>query len=218
MTAYLIVIVVGYVIGAIPVGLIAGKLIKGIDIRERGSGKLGATNVLRTIGRPAAAVVLLLDMGKGASAVLIARIVSDSVGAQPAGALAALVGHNWPVFTGFKGGRGTATGLGGLLLMAPWVGLAVAVAGVSTLVVSRYVSLGSLVGAVVGGLTLGILSVIGVEPIEYIYYATIGAFLIIFSHKDNVGRLLAGTERKLGEPAEPLSGAAGRAEKSGKGA
>lgn len=217
MIAYPIAIIVGYVIGAIPVGLLIGRLTKGVDIRQHGSGKIGTTNVLRTVGRPAAILVLLLDMGKGVSAVVIARIISDSVGVDPVAALAVLIGHNWPIFTGFRGGRGTAPGLGGLLILSPWAGLAAIVTGLPALIKSRYVSLGSLVGAAVGGLTLVVLSAVGVEPLPYMSFGIVAASTVILSHRDNIGRILHGTERKLGAPAEVLNNATIHVEKGGRG-
>ena len=112
MTDYLIPITVGYVLGSVPFGLIAAWAFKRVDIRDFGSGRTGMTNVLRTVGAPAAAIVLVLDMGKGLAAVMVARLLGDSHGAEVTAALAAMVGHNWPVFIGFKGGRGTAPRMG----------------------------------------------------------------------------------------------------------
>ena len=105
----------------------------------------------RTVGRPAAALVLLLDMGKGVLSVVIARVVSDTAGVESAAALAALAGHNWPVFLAFRGGRGTATGWGSLLILSPISGLAAAVVGVPLVATTRYVSLGSIAAGAAGG-------------------------------------------------------------------
>ena len=201
---YLVAIIVGYLIGAFPVGLLLARLVRGVDIREHGSGKLGSTNVLRTVGRPAALLVLLLDMGKTVGAVLIVRAISAPAAAELTVALAVLVGHNWPVFTGFKGGRGTAPGLGGLIILSPWATLSALALGVPSLLISRYVSLGSLVGAVSGGLTIFALGVVGVSPLEHGIYGLVGALFIVFSHRDNIARIVTRTERKLGAPVETV--------------
>lgn len=111
--SYLFLILVGYLLGSLPFGLMAGRLVKGVDVRDFGSGSTGSTNVQRTVGTPAAVVVLLLDTAKSVLAVLLARLFSDAPGVEVAAALAAIAGHNWPVFIGFKGGRGIAPGVGG---------------------------------------------------------------------------------------------------------
>ncbi len=201
---YVLTALIGYIVGAVPVGLIVAKAIKRIDIREYGSGKIGTTNVLRTVGRPAAVLVLMLDIGKTVGVVLVIRAFSDSTGAEAAVAFAVLIGHNWPIFTRFKGGRGTAPGLGGIIAFSPWATLATILLGLPALLLSRYVSLGSLVGAVVGGLTLLVLGILGINPIEYGFFGLIGGSIVVFSHRDNIGRIIAGTERKLGNRVEPV--------------
>ena len=134
MIDYLILIPVCYLLGSIPFGLIAGRLFKRIDVRDHGSGSTGMTNVIRTVGYPVGAFVLLLDMGKGVGAVALARYgLNAPEAAQAAAALAAIAGHNWPVFIGFRGGRGTATGWGALLLIWPIAGLVASVVGLSLL-------------------------------------------------------------------------------------
>ncbi len=209
---YLVMILVGYLIGSIPFGLIAGKLVAKIDIRDYGSGKMGMTNVLRTSGLTAAIIVLLLDMGKGVVAVLIARLLFDVPGVEAAAALAVLFGHNWPVFIGFRGGRGTAPGWGGLLILSPFAGIIATVVGLTLVGATRYVSLGSITAASLGSLVLIILAFTGSGlgdipmisdvPPDYIWYGIIGGTLIVVRHKDNIERLLNGTERKIGQRAE----------------
>lgn len=200
MTDFLVFALVGYLLGSLPFGLITGRMATGVDIREHGSGSTGMTNVLRTIGRPAAALVLLLDMSKAALAVVLARLFLDSPGVEVVAGLAAIAGHNWPVFTGFRGGRGTATGWGGLIALSPLSALIATVTGVVAVAASRYVSLGSLLAAVSGAVALVVLSIAGSEPLAYAWFGVIGALLIVVRHKDNIGRLIKGEEHKLGQP------------------
>ena len=201
MTEFLVFVPVGYLLGSLPFGLITGRMTTGVDIREHGSGSTGMTNVLRTIGRPAAALVLLLDMSKAVLAVMLAKLLLDSPGVEAAAGLAAIVGHNWPVFTGFRGGRGTAAGWGGLIALSPLSALIATVTGAAALAVSRYVSLGSLSGGVSGGVALVVLSIADFEPLAYAWFGAIGALLIVIRHRDNIGRLMKGDEHKLGQPA-----------------
>jgi len=214
MIAYIVMIPVGYLLGALPFGLMLGKLFGGVDVRDYGSGKTGMTNVLRTAGIPAALLSLALDMGKAVLAVLLARIFFDSPGVEAAAAIAALVGHNWPVFVGFRGGRGTAPGWGALIILSPLAGLVATLIGLSAVALSRYVSLGSILGTLSGIITLIALAVLGIvvegdsdalwfADAEYIWFAVIGAALVIGLHKDNIQRLISGTERKLGQSALP---------------
>ncbi len=217
MIPYLVMIPTSYLLGALPFGLMLGKLSKGIDVREYGSGKTGMTNVMRTVGVPMAILVLALDMSKAVLAVLIARILFDSPGAEAAAAIAVLVGHNWPVFVGFKGGRGTASGWGALIILSPLAGLVATVVGLTAVALSRYVSLGSILGTLSGIITLITLAVLGVfideasdafwfVYAEYIWFAVIGAALVIGLHKDNIQRLIKGNERKIGKSALPTDG------------
>ena len=152
---YIVMLPAGYLLGSLPFGLILGKLSKGVDVRDYGSGSTGMTNVMRTAGAPAAALTLLLDMCKAVVAVLIARWLFDAPGAEAlAGALAALAGHNWPVFVGFRGGKGTAAGWGALIILSPISGLVATLVGVPTVALTRYVSLGSILGTLSGVITL----------------------------------------------------------------
>ena len=215
MTDYLIPMTVGYLLGSIPIGLIAGLAFKRVDIRDFGSGRTGMTNVLRTVGVPAAAIVLVLDMGKGAAAVLVARLLGDSHGPEVAAALAAMVGHNWPVSIGFKGGRGTAPGWGGLCVLSPLAGLIAAAVAFPLVGATRYVSLGSIVGAVAGVGALVVIAATGHAPSEYIWFGAIAGTLLLFQHKDNIQRLLKGEERKLGQSAGAVKEAAGTTRNKG---
>lgn len=204
MIAYLVMIPIGYLLGALPFGLMLGKLFKGVDVREYGSGKTGMTNVMRTVGIPAAALSLALDMGKSMLTVAIALVFfAETPGAHAAAAIAVLIGHNWSVFIGFQGGRGTAPGWGGLIVLSPWSGLVAGLVGLPVVGLSRYMSLGSILGTLSGVIALAILIALGRAPIEYLAYVVIGAALVIGLHKDNIQRLISGTERKIGQSALP---------------
>jgi glycerol-3-phosphate acyltransferase PlsY len=205
MIDYLILVPIAYLLGSVPFGLIAGKIAGNMDIREHGSGNIGMTNVQRTVGTPAAALVLLLDMGKAALAVVVARIFFDSPGVEAAAALAVVFGHNWPIFIRFRGGKGTASGWGGLIILSPIAGLVAMLVGVPLIALTRYVSLGSVSAAVLGSLSLIIMSTLGHLPLAYIWFGAIGSVLVVVRHRENIQRLLSGTERKLGQRAEAAS-------------
>jgi glycerol-3-phosphate acyltransferase PlsY len=195
----------GYLLGAIPVGLVVGRLAGGVDLRDVGSRRTGATNALRALGPGWAVAVLLLDIGKGLAAVLLARLLYQAgppgspEWVEAAAALAAVVGHNWSVFIGFRGGRGVATTGGGLLALAP---LALAMVVPLMLVVlwrTRYVSAASLVGAVAAVPATAVLALVGAGGWAAVGYALAAGAIVVASHADNIARLRAGTERRIGE-------------------
>jgi glycerol-3-phosphate acyltransferase PlsY len=196
---------VGYLLGAIPTGLLVGRVTRGIDIREYGSHRTGSANALRTLGRGPAALVFALDLGKGLAAVLLARFVlpADSVAVQEwaaaAAGIAAIVGHNWSVFMGFTGGRGVATSAGALLGVAPWAVLVTAPLVLFIIWRWRYSSLGSISGALLAPVVVGILAVYGAATLAGFAYALAAGVLVTASHSDNIARLRAGTERKIGQ-------------------
>ncbi len=196
-------LLLGYLLGAIPFGVIAGKL-KGVDVRKVGSGKTGTANVTRSLGMRIGLLVMALDIGKGALAVVLGKALGDNTVAPVLSGIAAVVGHNWSVFIGFGGGRGVSTGVGGLLALAPLAGLAAALAAFSTMGISRYVSLGSILGTIVGALVLVALVLVDRYVWHYTIYGLVVAPLIIYQHRDNIGRLLRGEERRLGQKAQPL--------------
>jgi glycerol-3-phosphate acyltransferase PlsY len=200
--AFLVMAPVGYLMGSVPMGLVAGRLVRGIDIREYGSGKTGFTNALRTIGLRASVLVLLGDAVKGALPVLIARLLSDNSYVQTVAGLAAVVGHDWPVFAGFRGGRGVTTFFGVILAMNPLVFLAMVPVGVAIAFVTRYMSVMSIASAVVAACVLIGLAAAGVLPAAYAIYASLGTVLIVILHRSNIQRLLAGTEPKIGRGGE----------------
>ncbi|MFC2002080.1 glycerol-3-phosphate 1-O-acyltransferase PlsY [Chloroflexota bacterium] len=212
---YVAVVLIGYLIGSIPFGLLIGRRSAKIDIRKIGSGKTGTTNVLRVAGKKAAALVLILDLSKGALAVIFAGLIFGGdymvvgnqswwlvTGGQVLAALAAIAGHNWPIFVKFKGGRGVATFFGGLIALCPPAALFGGVVLILGAGLTRYMSLGSIAGAVGSYAILVPLTIMYGFPIEYLAYALIGAIFIIVRHRDNISRLLSGTERKLGEKVE----------------
>lgn len=215
-----LVVVVAYLIGGVPVGALIAHVNK-IDISQYGSGKIGTTNVLRTVGRRAAALVLLGDFLKGSVAVLIARLsagpfvpgdgrmsvfgysLSIMTIASVLAAAAAISGHVWSLYLRlvhgkWHGGRGVATALGAVLVVNPWIVLIAAAVGVIIIAIWRYVSLGSILGAVAGGLTIILMVATGQMDQPSILFIFISIF-IIAAHRDNIERLLKGTERKIGE-------------------
>lgn len=194
---------VGYLLGAIPFGLMIGRATKGIDLREHGSHRTGATNALRTLGARAAAAVFVLDVAKGVVAVLIARlIVPDdpmTEWAAAAAGIAAIVGHNWSVFIRFTGGRGVATSSGALGAMSIWTLLVLAPIVVLVIWRTRYVSLGSITGALLAPVVTAAFALASVVGVPAIAYALVAGLLVTAAHADNIGRLRAGTERRIGQ-------------------
>lgn len=201
---YAAVIVLSYLLGSIPWGYILLRWRLGLDIREYGSGRIGMSNVLRTAGGRVAALVLVLDLGKGILAVVLAREVIEAAPAEVAAGLLVLVGHNWPIFLQFRGGRGIATGLGGLAVMAPIAAGLGALAFIPVTLITRYLSLGSVTAVVIACLAALGLSLAGIYPNTYTLYAFLGGAIIIWQHRDNIRRLRQGNERRLGHPARKL--------------
>ncbi len=200
--AWIAVLAVGYLLGSVPSGLLIGRLAFGIDVREYGSRRTGATNVLRTVGKGAAAAALVLDLGKGVLAVLAAKaLLPQEPWAHVLAALAAAAGHNWPIFVGFRGGRGVVVSAAALGVMNPLVLLAIIVAGLTVIWRTRYVSLGSVLGAALAPPLMLLSYTQGSIPFPYLAYSIAGAALIIAAHRDNIARLLAGTEARLGQSA-----------------
>src|SRR5437870_4105584 len=164
MTAVLVGALIGYLVGAIPFGLIIGRVTRGVDIREYGSHRTGATNALRTLGARLAGLVFILDVAKGVAAVLIVRFLlpADSVAlhewAAAAAGLAAIIGHIWSIFIRFTGGRGVATSTGALGALAPWALLVMSPVAVFIIWRWRYVSLGSVSGALLTPLVVGLMA------------------------------------------------------------
>ena len=213
---FLAAIVAGYLIGSIPFGVLIGRRFAKVDVRNFGSGKMGTTNVLRVAGKKAAALVFILDLSKGAIAVVVAWLLlrgeyQAEIGtlvwymlrsATALAALAAIAGHIWPIFLKFKGGRGVATFYGGMFALCPAVAFfsgQVFILGAST---TKFVSLASIAGAVATYVILVPLTIFSGFPWENLLYGLAGSIAIIITHRDNIVRLVNGKERKLGEPAE----------------
>lgn len=188
---------IGYLFGSIPFGLIAGRL-RGTDIRAQGSGRTGSANVLRILGPRMAVTVFFADLSKGAVPVAIAAFLFDSSSAEVAAGLAAVAGHNWSMFARFKGGRGVVVALGAALFMIPWVALSGFGLFIIVVVLSRYVSLASIIGVSTAGILMVILAVARIEPWVYAVFGSIGMTIIVIQHKDNIARLLRGSERRVG--------------------
>ena len=188
------IVALGYLVGSVPFAYLLARR-HGIDLRHAGSGNVGAANVLRTSGLTNAVLALCLDAAKGAAAVLVAQRLSAEPATPVAGGLASIIGHIYPVWLGFRGGKGVATAGGVFVVLAP-AAVAVAV-GVSALAISvtRYVSVGSMAAAITLAVTTAALDV----PAAVVVGAVIAAVIIIHRHRGNLARLLAGTERRVGE-------------------
>ncbi len=204
MIEFAAVVIGSYLIGSIPSGLVMGRL-KHIDVREYGSGNIGTTNVLRTLGARYGAIVLVADVLKGVIAVIMARYVVGSAMCEMAAGLAAVAGHDWSLFLKFRGGRGVATSLGGLLPMtmpAPLSGIIGLAIFALAVLASRYVSLASIVGSVSALVVMAVFLGLDRVPWQYLVYIAVVVSLIIYQHRDNISRLLSGTESKFGQKGE----------------
>jgi glycerol-3-phosphate acyltransferase PlsY len=207
---YLAIAVIAYLVGAIPFGLIVSRRMGNVDIRQHGSGNIGATNVFRTLGTKPGLITGLLDLGKAALAVWLSMLIigddpfmvaGRDIHVQFAQCLAAImvmVGHNWSVYVGFKGGKGVACFLGGLLVINWMVALVGLAAGIIVALTTRYVSLGSMLASLCVFLAMVILALLAIVAPLYAVYGLVAAVLIIFQHRSNITRLHAGTELKLG--------------------
>ena len=203
--------VAAYMVGSLPTGYLLGRWLRGIDIRDCGSGSTGATNVLRTLGKPAGAAVLVIDVCKGAFVIALTRLVTQAVAGdaiaasldlpgelawwEMVAALAALIGHSKPIWLKFRGGKSVATGLGILLAMAWPVGLTVLTVFGTTLYLSRIVSLSSIAGALaVSGAMLATQ-----QPPAYCVFGLAAGTYVIWRHRSNIHRIIDGIEPRLGQ-------------------
>lgn len=192
MTDTLLAIAIGYLLGSCPFGYWAGRL-KGVDLRTQGSGNTGGTNAIRVLGPRIGVPALVLDIAKGVAAVLIASRLGGT-GTEVLAAAAAMLGHTCSIFLGFRGGgKAVATGAGAMLALAPEVTLPVAVVWIAVSLLTRYISVASMVSAVV--LLAGV--IVTDQPWPVIAFALFGAAVVIWRHRSNIARLRAGTENRL---------------------
>ena len=193
-------IAAGYLIGGIPWSVIVARLTGRPDPRTIGSGRTGGANTMRAMGPGLALFSGLLDMFKGTAAVLLVRALGGGVELEVLAGMASIVGHSRSPFLGFGGGRGVAPAFGALLAFQPLVALAVIPVFLGVIAITRYSSLGSLIGSAWGGVLLAVVTYAnGLDPWLYVY-AVGGAGLVWLFHSDNIGRLLRGQERKIGTP------------------
>lgn len=189
-------IIYSYLLGSIPFGIVLAK-IKGVDLRKVGSGNIGATNVLRAMGKGPALITLLGDLLKGTAAVGAARMLGVGAGYEGLAGLAAIAGHNFPIFLRFRGGKGVATSLGVILIYMPQVGILTAGLWLATALITRLSSLGALVSF--GFLPVGAYLYGGSK--EKIAVSVAISAMLILRHTENIKRLIRGTERRIGERA-----------------
>jgi glycerol-3-phosphate acyltransferase PlsY len=209
---FVAVVVIAYLLGSIPFGLIISKLKGGVDIREYGSGKTGATNVMRTIGTKLGVLTLVLDVVKAAVAVILATLIIGggsgmlTIGgvsiywqqiAQVLAGLAAVAGHTWPIFAKFKGGRGVTAYFGTLFAIFPPAGIFGAQVIAIAALRSRHMSLGSILGALAACCLMVPLTILYGFPLIYLAYGLVVTALLVYQHQDNIKRLRQGTERRL---------------------
>lgn len=188
-----VVLVMGYLLGSLPTGLLVVRALTGQDIRAAGSGNIGTVNVYRVAGLPASVLVLGVDMLKGAAPVMLTRAWGQPAAIQVAGGLAAIAGHNWSLFLRFGGGKGIATSFGVLLAISPPVGVIAAVVWGIVVAITRYASLGSLLGMI----SVPVAMWWRREPPAYLVFGLVTLTFAIYRHRANMARLISGTELKV---------------------
>lgn len=193
MNEIFLIIIVGYLLGSIPSGLIFGKLFWHTDLRQFGSHNIGATNAYRILGRRAALLVFVADALKGITGVYLGQVLLGTPTALLAGGIAVIAGHNWSIFLKFKGGRGVAAGLGVIAMLSPKVMLITFAIWLLIVCLTKYVSLASMVAAAFVPVGMWLLN----ETTEYIYFGILTALFIIIRHRSNLERLLQGRELKI---------------------
>ena len=193
MLSYIIVIVLSYVIGSIPSGLILGKTIWHVDLREHGSKNIGATNAWRTLGKLPGFTVFVADLLKGMVGVYLGMLLVGTSTAMIIGGIMAIVGHSLSLFLKFKGGKGVATGLGVLIMLMPSVSAIVFLVWLVVVLISKYVSLGSIIAAVL----VPVCAFLTRLPLEFVLFGIVAAIFVIYRHKSNIVRLMNGTENKI---------------------
>ena len=208
---YVVVVVASYLIGSIPSGWLAGKLMRGIDVRDYGSGATGSTNVLRSLGLWPALLVLVADILKAYVAVLATWYIFEPYegentahNLQAVAGVAAIVGHDWPAYLGFRGGKGVAATYGAFaaMLFFPLSVPGLLAVAVAIVLVFRYMSLMSVITVLMGGAAFLGLALAGIVPYAFAIFGGIASALVLFRHRENIRRLLAGTEPKIGQGGE----------------
>lgn len=193
MLSYIIVIFLSYVIGSIPSGLILGKILWHVDLRQHGSKNIGATNAWRTLGKLPGFIVFVADLLKGMLGVYLGMMLVGSSTAMIIGGIMAIVGHSLSLFLKFKGGKGVATGLGVLIMLMPSVSAIVFLVWLIVVLISKYVSLGSIIAAVLVPVCAFIMGL----SFDFVVFGIVAAVFVIYRHKSNIIRLINGTENKI---------------------
>lgn len=195
--SWLVSYLVSYLLGSISFSFLITRFIKKVDIRDYGSGNAGATNTMRVLGKKMATFVLLLDAGKGAAAVGLGYYLSGSPTVMVFSGFAAIIGHNWPVFLRFRGGKGVATTIGVTASLVFYSALISGIIAILFILWSRYVSLGSMVYTLCLPVALWIFSFFQEIPVVYFWATLMMALLVVIQHRENIKNLIKGTERKI---------------------
>ena len=193
MMDYIAVVLISYIVGSIPSGLVLGKGIWHVDLRRYGSGNIGATNAWRTLGKGPGLLIFAADLLKGVIGVGAGSLLIGTPMGMVIGGILAIVGHSASIFLKFSGGKGVATGLGVLLMMMPSVSVIVFAVWLIIVLISKYVSLGSIVAAALVPIAAFFMD----EPAEFIVFGLLAAVFVIYRHKSNISRLMSGTESKI---------------------
>jgi len=202
---FALVIVASYLIGSIPTGYLAARMLRGVDIRDYGSGSTGATNVLRVLGRGPFVAVMIADALKGYIPAMAAWLIFESYDLQVAAGISAVIGHDFPIYIGFHGGRGVATTFGVYAAMALPVFVGLVAVGIFMLLALRYMSVMSIITVPLGAAVFLLLAVLGVDEFNYtkVVFGLFATALVLLTHLPNINRLIRGTEPKLGESLPP---------------
>ncbi len=190
----IIVSVLSYIIGNISTSYLVAKYAADIDIRKYGSGNAGATNVLRTLGKKAGIAAFLGDILKGVIAVVLGRLIAGEDGQIFAG-LFVVIGHNWPIFLNFKGGKGIATTIGVMTAINPYIVAAIVPIGIVIIIITKYVSLASITGMIIFPITM----LFTHQQIKLVLFSFLLSIMALYRHRTNIKRLMEGTESKLGQ-------------------
>lgn len=191
-----LIIISCYLLGSIPFGYIVSKLFKKVDIRELGSGNIGASNAFRILGPSLASLILIGDIGKGILSIYLVRYFNiDNLLILTIAGLVVICGHDWSLFLGFKGGKGIATTFGVVFALNPTISILAVTIWVIVLIITKYTSLSSILAMI----SILVFTILFKQPYEYIVFSAIIIVLSIFKHKENIKRLKLGKERKIGE-------------------